>query len=156
MTSLQKLESLTIASGSGSRVKFQLNSITVPALKRFHIVSKENAVDLIELMKRHVEIEVLRINPGICCSEYYSESFMEVVRYALENLKNLSSLTIQAKLINESSLISLIHKHAKSGFLFKNSWINPSCYKMKQLVLMKRYDNEVVQKVCDRWQLIQI
>lgn len=91
LNNLQHLESLALDDGDRRTL---LRSITIPNLKIFHS-SPFTTADFMEFLKRHNQIEDLCI-PGTINSPDGQERCVsaEVIRCALENLKNLSKFTI--------------------------------------------------------------
>lgn len=146
LSNLKKLESITLVNTKSEYI----NSITIPALKRFGFVNTINLshakpTDLMDFFSRHENIQELEIT--IITTTYPIESrnksVKDVVDYAVKNLKNLSSFKSWDFWL-AVWFIPLIRKHAKPGCVFK-------CESFVEI--MKRYDNEVVQKIDGKWQM---
>lgn len=109
-------------------------------------VSITYASNLTDFIHRHREIQEMNISLN---ANHGDESYMEVVEFALKNLKNLSLFVIEGfcnfKGLNLwNFLVSWIKEFARPGLVFKNYAIE----------LMKRHDNQVMQKIEGKWQII--
>lgn len=152
LQTLENLESLRLDEFPSEHLK----SITIPALKRFQCSGsrhRANQADLIDFLIRHQSVQELTLF-DIPPNPKNSEKSVDVLEFAVENLKNLKFLSINEDTFSTqlpvSSLIPLIRKHVKPGFVLKGSKISPSTE------IMKRYDNEVVREVEGRWQLVDM
>lgn len=154
LNSLQKLESLKLRCIATEHLK----SIMIPSLKCFnYLYLNENSADLIEFLSRHIQIQELHMFPSwwLRTSAYNDSDEMDTVSFALANLKDLSKMCIRGYShaskdcwTTTTLLSSLIHKHAKPGFVFTSL----------STEIMKRYgyDNEIVRKIDFKWQTVHI
>lgn len=144
LSSLQNLESLEI---DYFKDQGNLNTITIPTLKHFHYEGLRRTQDFNEFLSRHKKIQELFISNDETCNESFD--FGGVVNNALRSLEGLSRFILHFRLLPWTSSIfdinSLIRTYAKPGFVFMG----------QSMEIMKRYDNEVVQKINGKWQKIQ-
>lgn len=177
--SLQHLESFALHHFASTFLK----SIDIPDLKHFDYTDNDETVsndngekveDLIDFLNRHGNIQELSFSLSGSISQ---KLIMKTVEYALENLKNLMSLSLTMRdeaTLSKANLEILMYLSCFSlnddfssfnshqffywertfQLIIQNAKLGFR-FKCSSVEIMKRFDNKIVQKVKGKWQLIE-